>query len=134
MDDTLKNDTVDICTALEDRKGKDVLALKLGAACSWADYLIIATASSRIHLNGLAEAARTALAERGIEVSGGGKNQGGSWRMIDGGNIVVSLMNSETRAFHALEELWFGSQVVYKAQGRESDVFQNQPKPGTVML
>ena len=134
MDDTLKNDTVYICTALEDRKGKDVLALKLGAACSWADYLIIATASSSIHLNGLAEAARTALAERGIEVSGGGKNQGGSWRMIDGGNIVVSLMNSETRAFYALEELWFESQVVYKRQGRESDVFQNQPKPGIVML
>lgn len=134
MDDTLKNDTVDICTALEDRKGKDVLALKLGAACSWADYLIIATASSSIHLNGLAEAARTALAERGIEVSGGGKNQGGSWRMIDGGNIVVSLMNSENRAFYALEELWFESQVVYKAQGRESEVFQNQPKPGIVML
>ena len=122
MDDTLKNDTVDICTALEDRKGRDILALELGAACSWADCLIIATASSSIHLNGLAEAARAALAERGIEVSGGGKNQSSTWRIIDGGNIVVSLMNSEARAFYALEELWFESKIVYKGQGGGAEV------------
>ena len=118
MDDTLEDDALHLCSVLEERMGKDVLALKPGPACSWTDCLIIATASGRIHLNGLAEAARTALTERGLEVSGGGKNENDTWRMIDGGSVVVSLMTGEARAFYALEELWFESRIVY--EGREA--------------
>ena len=99
MDDTSRNSTVHICKVLEDLKGSDVLALNLGPTCSWVDFFVIVTANSRVHMNGLAEATRDKMEELGFEVSGGKKNDGDAWRIINGGNLVVSLMDSKPGHF-----------------------------------
>jgi len=110
----LSKDAVDICSVLQERNASDVLGLKMGEECSWASYLIIATVGSRVQMQGMSLAVKEFLLERGVEgTSGGKKANESSWRIIDGGDIVVSLMDADARSFYALEERWFEAEVIF---------------------
>ena len=118
MDATSSNDTkkdaMDICALLKDRNAVDVIGLKMGPECSWASYLVIGTVSSRVQMQGLSSAIKDELREKGTDPgSGGKKSNESSWRIIDGGDIVVSLMDAEARGFYALEERWFEAEVIF---------------------
>ncbi len=118
MDDMLKNEVLEICALLEDRNALDVIALEMGPECSWASFLVIGTVSSRVHMQGLSAAMKEKLRESGIEPRSGGKRSDeNSWRIIDGGDIVISLMDSEARNYYALEERWFESVIIFGSGG-----------------
>lgn len=117
MDDTLKTSVMGICRSLEERLGRDVMALYLGNTVSWTEYLVLATASSRVHLHGLARAIREYMRELNIDLLNGGKKiHQDHWLMIDGGRIVVSLMDEQARDFYALENLWFEADILYQSE------------------
>jgi ribosome-associated protein len=116
MDAMLNKRALDICTLLEEMNASDVIGLEMGPECSWASYLLIATVSSRVQMQGLSAAVTEKLKESGSEpTSGGKKSDESSWRIIDGGEIVVSLMDADAREFYALEERWFESRVFFRS-------------------
>lgn len=103
MDDTFKNRLNEIYRILEREAAVDIVVLNMRKTCSWADCLIVATALNPLHLKHLAKSVREYLHS--------GKNKDDAkWCMIDGGDIVVSIMESEARNFYALEELWYESE------------------------
>jgi len=109
-----KKDAMDICALLKDRNAVDVIGLEMGPECSWASYLVIGTVSSRVQMQGLSSAIKDELREKGTDPgSGGKKSNESSWRIIDGGDIVVSLMDADARSFYALEERWFEAEVFF---------------------
>lgn len=116
MDDTLRINTEEICKSLEERLGLAIVALDMTRICSWTDVLIIVTARSRIHMNGLAEAVSKRMKELDILVASSVKKKDqNQWRIIDGGNMVVSLMAPEAREFYSLEKLWFEAEIIYSS-------------------
>ena len=118
MDDMSRNNALEICALLEERNAADVIGLDMGPVCSWASHLVIGTVSSRVHMQGLSSTVKDKLRELGIEArSGGKKSDESSWRIIDGGDIVVSLMDAEARNYYALEERWFEARVIFGAGG-----------------
>jgi ribosome-associated protein len=115
MDDTSKNSALDLCALLQERGAGDVVGLRLSPDCSWASYLVIGTVTSGVHMQGLSMAVRDRFRQDGLEVrSGSRRSEETSWRIIDGGNIVVSLMDKDARAFYALEDRWFESELIYR--------------------
>lgn len=120
MEDMLKNEALKLCKIMSDSGSKDVTGLSMGAECSWASYLLIGTATSRIHMHGVAASVRETMKEMDIEPNGGKKSDDASWIIIDGGDIVVSLMDSEAREFYALEERWYEAETVYKGEDQSS--------------
>jgi len=116
MDDTLRTKAQELCELLDIKKAGNVIGLEMSKVCSWTSHLIIGTVSSRIHMKGLGEAVIDKMRELGIETRFAGKRVNeGSWRIIDGGDIVVSLMDTASRGFYALEERWFESEIFYVA-------------------
>ena len=113
MEDMLRNKVRDLCRDLAGRGLKDVLGLELGAECSWASYLVIGTVTSRVHMRGAASAAADVLRKMGMDCGLGKKYGDNPWHIIDGGAVVVSLMDAESRSFYALEERWYGSQIIF---------------------
>jgi len=114
MGDMSRNNALILCEFLEERGAINVLGLELGPQCSWASHLIIGTVTSHVHMQGLSVALKEKLTNMGIATRGGAKrSKQSSWRMIDGGEIVVSLMDSDARNFYALEERWFESNSVF---------------------
>ncbi len=118
MDATSRNNALEICALLKERSAMDVIGLEMGPGCSWASHLVIGTITSRVHMQGLSSTVKDKIRELGMETrSGGKKSDESSWRIIDGGDVVVSLMDTEARNYYALEERWFEAEVIFGATG-----------------
>jgi len=92
--------------ALEDIKARDITVLDVRKLTSRYDTMIIATAESSRQVKALAQHVREALKKAGAIIIGVEGEQSGEWVLVDGGDIVVHIMQPATRAYYNLEELW----------------------------
>ncbi|MGI9452677.1 MAG: ribosome silencing factor [Geminicoccaceae bacterium] len=93
-------------TSLADDKAIDLITIDLAGKTSMADNMVIATGSSRRHLESMAEHLLERLKGRGIVgtiAEGRGQSD---WVLIDAGDVIVHLFRDETRRFYDLERLW----------------------------
>jgi ribosome-associated protein len=93
-------------TALEDIKARDIIVLDVRKLTSLYDTLIIATAESARQVKALSQHVREALKKAGATIVGVEGEQTGEWVLVDGGEVVVHIMQPATRAYYNLEELW----------------------------
>jgi ribosome-associated protein len=92
--------------ALEDIKARDITVLDVRKLTSLYDTLIIATAESNRQARALAQHVRDSLKAAGATIIGVEGEQSGEWVLVDGGDIVVHIMQPATRTYYNLEELW----------------------------
>jgi ribosome-associated protein len=92
---------------LQEHNGQDVSLLDLRSINNWTDFFIIATVTSKAHMDGLERHIKDFCRGKGIEILGiSPKSADDEWRLIDLGTAVVHLMNSHARDFYELERLW----------------------------
>jgi len=118
MDDTVKNDVLDIAKLLADHRGEEVTALYIGEMSDWTDYFIITTVRSDAHLKGLLRLLSEALSEKSITPlrSTKARTRESGWVLIDCGRFVIHLMDREHREFYELEKLWFNNELIYSSK------------------
>ena len=95
-----------VIEALDDLKGKEIVAIDVRDFTGLMDYVVICTGTSNRHVKALAdnvavEVKKQDVMPRGIE----GKNTG-EWVLVDIDDVVVHVMQPETRQFYDLERLW----------------------------
>ena len=95
---TVENITKVIYDAIDDKLGKDIAILNIGAVSSLCDYFVIATASSQRQVK--------AIAKLGIEARGKEGYDSQVWVLLDYGDVMVHIFNEENRDFYNLEKLW----------------------------
>ncbi len=101
-----------VSQSLEDDKAEDVVVIELAGKSTIADYMVIATGTSRRQVGTMAEHLRDKLKGSGLKgVSIEGK-ENCDWVLLDAGDIVVHLFRPEVRAFYALERMWGQPQAV----------------------
>ncbi|MGH8597680.1 MAG: ribosome silencing factor [Gammaproteobacteria bacterium] len=92
--------------ALDDGKAVDIKVLDVRNLTSMTDYMVFATGRSSRQVKALAghvaDAART-LQQRPLGVEG---EEAAEWVLIDLGDVIVHVMQSETREFYQVEKLW----------------------------
>jgi ribosome-associated protein len=93
-------------TALEDIKARDITVLDVRKLTTLYDTLIIASADSNRQVNALAHHVRDELKNAGATIIGVEGEESGEWVLVDGGDIVVHIMQPAVRAYYNLEELW----------------------------
>jgi len=72
-------------------------------------------------MQGLSAAIRDYLSDQGLSIRNTIKRSNeNSWRMIDGGEVVVSLMDKDAREYYALEERWFESTIIFDGRLTQS--------------
>ncbi|MCL2266435.1 MAG: ribosome silencing factor [Treponema sp.] len=92
---------------LDEHKGQDVSVLDLRAINNWTDFFIIATVTSKTHMDGLERHIKEYCHENKININGSSrKSSDDEWRLIDLGPIIIHLMTSPMREFYDLERLW----------------------------
>ncbi len=97
-----------IADAMLEKKGKDVVSLdlkKIGTAIS--DYFIVCNADSGTNVLSIADNVEDRMMEhcrRKVIRSQGRENA--IWIILDYGDIVVHVFQTEYRAFYRLEDLW----------------------------
>ena len=92
--------------ALENKKGIDVKIIKVESITTLADYIVIATGTSRTHVNSLADEVEFSLKELGVPVSHIEGHKSESWILLDYQSVIVHVFSDEARKFYDLERLW----------------------------
>jgi ribosome-associated protein len=95
-----------IIDALEDIKARDIIAIDVARLTSVFDWVVIATAESARQTKALARHVQDAIRELGEKVIGIEGEETGDWVLVDSGDIVVHIMQPQTRDYYNLEELW----------------------------
>ena len=103
---TVENITKVIYDAIDDKLGKDIAILNIGAVSSLCDYIVIATASSQRQVKAIADNVEDELTKLGIEARGKEGYDSQVWVLLDYGDVMVHIFNEENRDFYNLEKLW----------------------------
>lgn len=91
--------------ALNEKKAKNLKALRVGSLTVLAEYFVITTATSTTHVRALADEVEEKLKEAGctphhIE----GKATG--WYVLDYGSVIVHIFTPADREFYDLDRMW----------------------------
>jgi ribosome-associated protein len=97
-----------IINAIQEKKGENIISLDLRKIPeAVADFFIICEASSSTQVKAIADYvefhAKETLKEIPYKTEG---QQSGQWILVDFVNVVVHVMQPETRKFYKLEEMW----------------------------
>lgn len=103
-----------IVSAIEDKKGKDIVSLDLskfdGAICS---HFIVCNADSTTQVaaiaDGIDEMVLEKLGEKVWRVEG---QQNSFWIAMDYVDVVVHIFQTELRGYYKLEELWADAPMI----------------------
>ena len=95
-----------VVEAIADRRGRDVVVLDVAAMTDVTDYMILVTGTSRRHVRALVDAVHDSAKRRSAPILGMEGANTGEWVLLDLADVVVHVMQTETRAFYDLERLW----------------------------
>ena len=97
----------EVCNlSLIDSKAEDLLVLDVENISSFADKIIIATATSNRHATSISEKLVDCLKENKFNILGVEGEIDSGWILVDCGDIVINIMRKEQREFYDLEGLW----------------------------
>lgn len=97
-----------VIQALEDLKAKEIVCLDTADISSVMSRVVIASGTSTRHAKAVANSVVMSAKEAGLQPLGVEGQANGEWVLIDLGDIVVHVMQQETREFYELEKLWSG--------------------------
>ena len=92
--------------ALDDKRGKDIVALKVDEMTVITDYMVIATGRSVPQVKALADSVEEALAEHEIFARRREGLTEGRWVVLDYGDVMVHIFHEQDREYYQLERLW----------------------------
>lgn len=91
---------------LEDEKAEDIVLLDVKGLTVIADYFLIASGRSTVHLQQMAESIEEQLKEEGIYALRKEGHKEGKWIVVDFGICVLHIFRHEERQYYKLEDLW----------------------------
>lgn len=91
---------------LHDNKAEAIMALDVSGLCGVAEGMVLASAHSGRHAQGLADNLLKSASEAGVEFLGMEGYQGGTWILLDFNDVLVHIFKPEIRSFYNLEGLW----------------------------
>ena len=87
-------------------KAQNVLILDVRDISGFADWLIIATASSSRNAKAIANKLIESIKVNQQNLVGIEGEDDSEWILVDCGDVVVNIMQKDTREFYDLESLW----------------------------
>lgn len=98
--------------ALEDRKGEDIRVIDISEISTLADYFIIAAGTNRNQVQALADNVQEKLGRAGYISKNVEGYDSANWILIDFGDIIVHVFDSENRLFYDLERIWRDGKLI----------------------
>ena len=89
-----------------ERKAKSITGVNVEQFTSYTDVLIIIEGSSQRQVSCIAQHLIKRLKEKKIKAIGVEGVKEGEWALLDYGEVIIHIFDSETKSFYDLEGLW----------------------------
>ncbi len=100
--------------ALEDKKAVDITIIDISEVTVVADYFIIASGTNRNQVQALADNVEEQLGKAGYPMKQSEGYRTANWILMDYGDIIVHVFDSENRLFYDLERIWRDGRTISK--------------------
>ena len=97
---------------LKEKKALDIKVIDISELSILADYFIIATGISTLHVQSLAENLEEVLGKLNFKMHHKEGFRSGQWILLDYYDIVIHLFSKEEREFYNLERLWADAETI----------------------
>lgn len=94
------------------KKALDLVVLELTGITVIADYFIICSGESTTQVKAIAEFIEEDLKQKGLKPRGVEGLGYSHWVLLDYGDIIVHVFETETRAYYDLERLWLDARTI----------------------
>ena len=102
-----KDLAIEICKAMSDKLGKDIIVLYVREKTDLCDYFVIASGSNAPQIKAMGERVEELVEKNlGLVPSRTEGVRDGRWAVLDYGDVIAHIFNDETRLFYHLERLW----------------------------
>lgn len=99
----------------DDKKAENIKVIDLNGLSSLCDFIVIATVTSKPHLEAVEDEISTQLKKIGVYKLNRDGGDSALWRVSDYGSFLVHVMTQEARDFYALDKIFsFGTELDYK--------------------
>lgn len=99
----------------DEKKAENIKVIDLNGLSSLCDYIVLATVTSKPHMEAVEDEISTQLKKIGVYKSNRDGGESMIWRVSDYGSFLVHIMTQEARDFYALDKIFsFGTQLNYK--------------------
>ena len=92
--------------ALDDKRAKDIVVLKVDEMTVITDYMVIATGRSVPQVKALADNVDEELAKQDAFFKRREGYSEGRWCVLDYGDVMVHIFHEQDREYYQLERLW----------------------------
>ena len=92
--------------SLEDIQAIDVKVIDVNQLTTITDFMVICSGRSSRHVNAVAQNVMEDMKKKGMPALSINGLDTGDWVLVDFGDIVLHVMQPESRAFYNLEGLW----------------------------
>ena len=91
--------------AINEKKGREISAIKIGDLTVLADYFLLCTANSSTQVRALCDEVEDKLSEAGVTPHHiEGKATG--WVALDYGSVIIHIFGRSEREFYDLDKMW----------------------------
>lgn len=111
---------------LRSKKADEIMVMDLRQVSDVADYFILCTGGSDVHVRAIGDGLVEGLEEAGESVWHVEGYESGKWVLIDLVNVVIHVFQSATRQFYGLERMWGD----FAIELEEEDLAIVKPGPG----
>lgn len=106
-----------IAEAASDRKGGDLVVLRVSDVSYLADYFVLVTGFSRVQVRAISQAIQDKVEQewqrRPLRIEG---QADASWVLLDYGDAIVHILMPKEREFYNLEAFWSHAERVDPTQ------------------
>lgn len=95
-----------IVRLMDAKKASDIKVLDISALTTMADYFVICSGNSGIHMRAVADEIDEKLSESNINPRGREGVNNDFWILLDYSDVIVHIFNKESRDFYSIENLW----------------------------
>lgn len=106
--------------AIEELKGQDIVELDVGQLTDVTDFMIIASGRSDRQVRAVAENVIKRAKAEGLRPMGVEGLDRGEWVLVDLCDVVVHIMQPDTREYYQLEKLWSGLEAVESSRSKRA--------------
>ena len=92
--------------ALEEKKAEDIRVINIEQVSVLADYFLIASGTNRNQTQAMADNVEEMLHKPGYQPRQTEGYQTANWILMDYGDIIVHIFDTENRLFYDLERIW----------------------------
>ena len=103
-----------------ERKAKSIIAIDVKKFTSYTDTLVIIEGSSQRQVTGIAEHLIKSLKGQKIKTIGVEGVKEGDWALLDFGDVIIHVFESEKKSFYDIEGLWADAPRINLSEFKET--------------